>query len=105
MVYHHQTVYHHVRVINKANFPSGDTEDDDCDDAGGEGGAVEVTNVSNLEEAEVSAMMHVLPQHVMKEGEIATMAVHDSATGKMKKHVIRKVSGMYRLKVKLSWFF
>jgi len=57
------------------------------------GGAVQVSNVSNSEEAEVSAYMHVLPPHVLKEGEIATMQVHDSATGKMKRHLIRKVKG------------
>ena len=52
---------------------------------------VEVASVSQVEEDEVSAFIHVLPQHMMKEGEIATMQVHDSATGKMKRHIIRKV--------------
>ncbi len=39
--------------------------------------------------------------HMMKDGSLATMAVHDSATGTIKRHIIRKVQlgTHYRLPV------
>jgi hypothetical protein len=78
----------HAYLHHDQDMGGGDEEEEEEDDGGG--GGVEVAAVSHTEQEEVAGYM--LPQHVMKEGELSTMHVHDAATGKMKKHMIRKVS-------------